>query len=321
MPTGDRAGESNSMEFSKLKRGIIDAHCHVASTDFIPRSFIEGMIENIAVALIAQGIRADRKRLFDLYLAKMQDPFCDELAAEMAESGIEKAVLLLPDLTFALKDSKLTIEEMIEHHRAIVEKRPDSFYVFAGVDPRWGPDGISLFERAVTEYGFHGLKLYPPCGYSPSDKALYPLYEICAKYKLPVLTHTGPTSPVLAFDMARPILIDQAARDFPDVDFILAHGSTSYMKECAMLCYFRPNLFLDVSAFEAEPVEHLRTIFFSGINHKIIFGTDWPLFRLQGDQKSLLEALLKDNGPLEGLRPHEVDNFFGATINRLLNPS
>jgi len=310
---------NKDLDHCKLTRGIIDGHCHVASTEFIPRSFIEGMIDNALGALSAQGIRAERRKLFDLYLAKMQDPYCDELAAEMAAAGIDKAVLLLPDLTYALRDTKLTIAEMFDRHREIMTRRPSTFLVFAGVDPRWGEDGVRLFERAVTEYGFHGLKLYPPCGYSPSDRCLYPFYEICAAQRLPVLTHIGATSPVLGFELARPILIDQATRDFPTVNFILAHGSTAYEEECAMLCAFRPNLYLDVSAFEARPADNLRSLFARGITHKIIFGTDWPLFRLQGDQRSFVEILLAEQGPLVGLRPRELDRFFRGTLEQLLN--
>lgn len=307
------------MENGKPARRIIDGHCHVASTEFIPRSFIEGIIDNTLGALSAQGVRAQRHKLFDLFLTKMQDPHCDELAADMVEAGIEKAVLLLPDLTYALRDAHLTIAEMFDRHREILARRPDTFLVFAGVDPRWGEDGVRLFERAVTEYNFHGLKLYPPCGYSPSDLSLYPFYEICAARRLPVLTHTGATSPALGFEWARPILIDQAARDFPTVNFILAHGSAAYEEECSMLCAYRPNVYLDVSAFEAKPVASLHSLFARGINHKIIFGTDWPLFRLQGNQRSFIEILLDDQGPLASLRPHEVDRFFHGAIEQALN--
>jgi hypothetical protein len=85
-----------------------------------------------------------------------------------------------------------------------------------------------------------------------------------------------------------------------------------------MLCAFRPNVFLDISAFQSMPVEHLRPLFARGINHKIIFGTDWPLFRLQGTQRSFVDVLLDDNGPLAGLRPRELDGLFRGTIERLL---
>jgi uncharacterized protein len=93
------------------------------------------------------------------------------------------------------------------------------------------------------------MKLYPPCGYRLNDPLLYPYYEICAQYSLPVLSHIGATSPVLDFEIALPIYVDKPARDFPGVDFVLAHGSVHYPDECAMLCNNRPNIYIDVSGY------------------------------------------------------------------------
>jgi hypothetical protein len=302
----------------ELTGGIIDAHCHVASTDFTPRSFVEGVVGNTLAALAARGLRPDRGQLLELYLAKMQDHGCEQLAAEMDGAGIERAVLLLPDFTYALKDSPLTIAEMFERHRAILDKWPGRFHVFAGVDPRWGEDGVRLFERAVDEYGFSGLKLYPPCGYSPSDRALYPFYEICAGRNLPVLSHTGGTSPSLAFETSRPICLDRAALDFPGVNFIIAHGSLSYAEESLMLCAHRPNVFLEVSGFQSRPVAALAPLFAHGVNHKIIFGTDWPVFRMQGTQRDFVGRLLASESPVGELAPREAEGFFRGTIGLLL---
>jgi predicted TIM-barrel fold metal-dependent hydrolase len=304
----------------ELTTGITDAHCHVASTDFTPRSFIEGVVTNMLGALAARGLRPDRAKLLELYLAKMQDHDCRQLVAEMDEAGIERAILLLPDFTYALKDLPLTIEEMFERHRAILQSWPERFHVFAGVDPRWGEDGLRLFERAVNEYGFRGLKLYPPCGYSPSERMLYPFYEICAQRDLPVLSHTGGTSPSLAFETSRPICLDRAALDFPSVNFIIAHGSLSYVEESLMLCAYRPNVFLEVSGFQSRPVEALAPLFARGINHKMIFGTDWPVFRMQGRQSDFVRNLRGAESPLRDLHLREVEGFFRGTIERLLTP-
>jgi len=298
---------------------IIDAHTHVASVDFIPLSFLERAADNVHTLLRFQGIASSRAKLLELYLGRLQDDNAEELVSEMAAAGIDKSILLLPDFTFALRDTKLSIAEMFDRHRAILERWPEKFFVFAGVDPRWGIDGVRLFEKGVSDYGFHGLKLYPPCGYSPSDARLYPFYEICAAHQIPVLTHTGPTSPLLSFDLARPILVDQAARDFPNVNFILAHGTGCYAEECIMLCSYRPNVFLDVSGFQTMPVENLRHLFSRKIDHKIIFGTDWPLFRLQGDQRSAVESLIRDEGPINSLSPRTRAAFFRENIERLIN--
>jgi len=85
-----------------------------------------------------------------------------------------------------------------------------------------------------------------------------------------------------------------------------------------MLCAFRPNVFLDVSAYQSKPIERLREIFDKGINHKIIFGTDWPVFRMQGSQQSSMEILFDDKGPLRTLRPREMEAFFGGSLERIL---
>jgi uncharacterized protein len=109
-------------------------------------------------------------------------------------------------------------------HRAILQRHAGRFAAFAGVDPRWGADGVTLFERAVTDWGFSGFKIYPPCGYTASDPALFPFYEICAARRQPVMVHTGPTSPALSFHESRPFGCDIAAKQFPGATFILAQG-------------------------------------------------------------------------------------------------
>jgi len=301
-----------------LGGNVIDTHCHIASPDFLPLSFIDGILSNMTLALASQGIRANPSKIRDLYLAKLQDPQCDELVAEMDAAGVAKAVLLAPDFTYALKDSRLTIDEILSHHRKVLARHPDRFLVFGGVDPRWGKDGIDLFERSVRDFGFHGMKVYPPCGFHASDPRLFPYYEICARWHIPVVLHIGGTCPALAFDTASPVLLDTAARTFPGVNFILAHGSVSYVEECAMMCAFRPNVYLDVSGFQTAESAQLEQLFRRGFRHKVLFGTDWPLFRLQGRQEDCLSKLRMESGPLAGLRQHELRSFMGGTAARLL---
>lgn len=307
------------MESEKKKTLIIDAHCHIASLDFLPDSFAAGVIENIDLALTSKGIRSNKEKLRMMYIAKFQDSLCDDLVAQMDAAGIDKSILLAADFTYALKDeSRISIEEILIKHKEVMERHPDRFIVFSGMDPRWGKEGLDIFERSIREYGFHGFKIYPPCGYSPSDPMLYPFYEICQQWQIPVLTHVGGTNPSLSFETAAPIFLDKAARDFPNVDFILAHGTVSYVAECAMMCNFRPNVYLDISGYQTEDISQLTAVMKKGYRHKVIFGTDWPLFRLQGTQKDCMEKLTALPGPLEELSSAEVDSFFGGTIARIL---
>lgn len=303
---------------------IIDAHCHIASEDHIPQSFIDGAIANMMVLLEAQQIHFSPTRIADLYRAKLQDPLCDELIAEMNRAGISKSILLAADFTFALKDCRLTVAESFARHRDVLLRHPGKFEVFGGVDPRWGSDGLALFERSITEYGFRGLKLYPPCGFHPSDRSLFPFYELCSHHRLPVVMHIGPTTPALSFDTSYPFMVDAAARQFPAVNFILAHGSINFVEECAMLCAFRPNVYLDISAFQMSlrrdgSAGSVRAVVSRGINHKVLFGTDWPVYRLQGDQAMFTESVTEEGGPLAEIGRNERDMILYKNAERLLS--
>ncbi len=62
---------------------------------------------------------------------------------------------------------------------------------FMHIDPR-RPGVLDLLKENVEENGFKGIKLYPPLGYFPYDKYLYPVYEYCQAHNLPVISHCSP---------------------------------------------------------------------------------------------------------------------------------
>lgn len=304
------------------RRPIIDAHINVASTLTIPEEFIEGQASNAFARLDAMGQPVSRARIRDRVFSYYQDDYADRLVAEMDGAGIDSAVLLAPDFTH-VATCRLDPPGLAAHHAAIVERHPGRFTVFWGIDPRNGDDGIALFERGIDEYGFRGLKLYPLCGYSPSDQALYPYYEICAARGLPVLCHTGPGWQALEFSFGRPLLIDLAARDFPGVDFILAHGGVTHIDESTYLCGFRPNVYIDISGFVAvihpEGWErHLNDLFRLGINHKIVFGTSWPAFKMSTSLKKIVDAFGDDAAVLDGVKQSQRNMIMAGNMTRIL---
>jgi predicted TIM-barrel fold metal-dependent hydrolase len=296
---------------------VVDAHCHVPSSDFVPASFVNSTIDNVLLSVGRDGASARRSAL-SIAERLLGDPDCDRLVEEMDAAGIERAVLIVPDLTFPLPDCPLSIAEQLEAVAAIRERHPGRFEAFAGVDPRWGEDGLVLFERALEDLGFRGMKVYPPCGFRPDDPRLHPYYELCADRRAPVMVHLGGTSHHLEFEPARPIHVDQAARDFPAIPFLLAHAGTTYPDESAMLAAFRPNVFLEVSGFQAHYSAPLSQLTRRGIGHKLIFGSDWPVFGLHATLAGTLAGLLDPQGPLAYLRGRELEMFFARTVEELL---
>lgn len=257
---------------------IIDAHTHVASTRYMPRPFLEGIVDNMLEQLRPFGSAFSRNTVLDRVLSGYQDHDASIQLAAMDELGVSKSVLLLPDFTYALKGGELTIAEMFAEHGALLKRHPDRFVVFAGADPRWGTDALNLFIHGVEQLGFRGLKIYPPCGYQPDSPLLDPFFEYCNSHGLPVLMHIGPSSPVLSFNEAHPSFVDGPARRYPHISFILAHGAVNHPEACIQMCRYRPNVFLDISGAKIETdLTALVALFAADIGHKVIFGSDWPI--------------------------------------------
>jgi len=297
---------------------VIDGQAYVAAPDFLPPNFIDSVADSLALSMEAQGIPTRRERILAMCGAFFDDPHCDGLVRQMDDAGIARSVLMLPDFSYRFPDGATGIDALIGKARAILVRHPGRFHLWVGVDPRWGKDGIDLFERATADGVVHGMKLYPPCGYSPSADMLYPFYEICRRRGLPVSVHTGGSASVFQLDLGYPRLVDKAARDFPDVNFVLSHASTCYTDEALMLCGSRPNVYLEVSGYASQPVGRVNELFLHGVGHKVIFGTDWPSFRAQGTQRHLLERLRGASGPVELMRPFELARFLGQTVASLM---
>lgn len=297
---------------------IIDAHCHVPDHNFFPRTFIEGAIENMVGRMPGTPEQA-RRYAESMILGQFDDPMCDKLVADMNEAHIDKAILIVPDFTHADRSCALSLDEMIERVDEIRRRHRHRFEAFVGVDPRWGKDGVALFERALDTFGFSGLKVYPPCGVNPSDPTMDPFYEICAAHRAPVLVHQGGSCPTLSFIHAHPLAVDDAARRFASVPFILAHAGTTHTESSTMLATFRPNVYLEVSGFQAHHAAPLGLLTDKGIGNKLIFGTDWPIFGSYGSLRDTIASLNTDDGPISALSDLEIAGFFGATADRLIN--
>lgn len=276
---------------------IIDSHAHAAMEEVLPVRFFDGWVDNLERLLPPGASPSQRDALTAMFRRLNQDPHCDKLIAEMDRAGIARTVLLIVDFAFAYLDQPDLLHKVYAIHRELMQRHPGRFIVFAGIDPRRGPAGQELVEQALRDWGFRGLKIYPPCGYSPDAEELYPYYGLCEKYRVPVLSHIGPTSPSLSFRYTRPGDIEDAAFRFPKVNFILGHAGVVWRQEAGMLAAFRPNVYMDLSGFQPDwrrggldsiLLEHKR----NGLLRKLLFGTDWPIHRIQGGQKQWVDAFI-----------------------------
>src|SRR5699024_9429981 len=110
----------------------------------------------------------------------------------------------------------------------------DVLIPFGSVDPRTGAAAIEEATRQADELGLRGDKFHPSApGFDPSDREFYPLWEALEEIGLPMLSHTGqngmgaglPGGAGIKLGYSNPLLLDEVAADFPNLQIIMAHPS------------------------------------------------------------------------------------------------
>ncbi len=184
---------------------------------------------------------------------------------------------------------KLTGKEQIPNERVaeFAAKHSDIMIAFASIDPTRGAEAVAEAKRLVAAGGIRGLKLHPPLQqFFPNDRIAYPLYEVFAEAKLPVLFHTGhsgigtgmPGGGGVRQKYGNPIHIDDVAVDFPDMPIIMAHPSFPWQDEALSVCLHKPTVYIDLSGwspkyFPPNLIQYANTL----LKHKMLFGSDYPL--------------------------------------------
>ncbi|RZK01822.1 MAG: hypothetical protein EOO43_23775, partial [Flavobacterium sp.] len=222
---------------------VIDIHTHLALKEIYPITYLNGMFGEGASRMNKQGIDA----ILSLF---MTDNSCERLIRQMDMANIQRAVLLIIDGGMGMQEPPFSLEDIYTIHFQILLRYPERFLVFAGVDPRRGVAGLKLFEKSIIKFGFKGIKLYPPMGYSMDDRRLYDYYELCSANNLSVLIHTGPSLLQLRNEYAAASNVYNISRQFPNVNFILAHaGLNPNALEEKILSL--PNVYLDIAGFQS----------------------------------------------------------------------
>ncbi len=167
------------------------------------------------------------------------------------------------------------------------EQNSDIAIPFASIDPNRGAEGVQEAKRLVSAGKVRGLKLHPPLQkFFPNDSLAYPLYEVFAEAKLPVIFHTGhsgigtgmPGGGGVHLKYGHPMPIDDVAVDFPSMPIIMAHPSFPWQDEAISICLHKPNVYIDLSGwspkyFSPTLIQYANTL----LKNKVLFGSDYPL--------------------------------------------
>ncbi len=268
--------------------GIIDAHCHIFP-DAIAKKATDSI--DIFYGISKTGIIdccafvGTAKNLID----------------QCTETGVERCVVT------SVATTPHHAQSINNYIASEVTLYPEKFIGLGSLHP----ESNSLEEDAehLAETGLHGVKLHPDIQkFKVDDPKVIRIFEICNEKGLPVLLHTGDSR----FDNSNPDRVEKILKRFPELTIIGAHlGGWSIWEDAYKTLSQYPNFYVDTcSSFYALSPDTTKRIFEAYGTDKVIFGTDFPMWRQQDD----LEYLMKLN-----LSEGELTDILHNNILRALN--
>jgi len=165
-------------------------------------------------------------------------------------------------------------------------KHADVAIPFISVDPTRGPEALREAKRLLATGQVRGLKLHPPLQqFFANDRAAYPLYELFAEARLPVLFHTGhsgigtgvPGGGGIRLKYGHPMHIDDVAVDFPELPIVMAHPSFPWQDEAISICLHKPTVYIDLSGWSPKYFPPVLVQYANSLlKRKVLFGSDYP---------------------------------------------
>jgi predicted TIM-barrel fold metal-dependent hydrolase len=197
-----------------------------------------------------------------------------------------------------------------------VRQHADRFVGWCSVDPN-DPDCVEQLVYNVETLGLRGLKCAPIYqSWDPQDPKHLPLFRKAEQLGIPVNIHQG-TSFVRPGPLkwANPIQLEEIAIACPDLRIIISHMGHPWETECVVLIRKHPNLYANVSALHYRPLRHYQAFMTAleyGVEHKLIFGSDFP----SATPEQVIAGLWKVNQVVEGT---QFPRFPDEAIHRIID--
>ncbi len=219
---------------------------------------------------------------------KSADP--EDLLAAMDKYGVDVACLLPESMmdTTGYSSRWCTNGDMAK----VVEQHPDRFMYQPNLSPikhRGVKHAIWEMEYWVKEKGAKIFKIYPPEDTYINDPELWPFYKKAEELGVVLDIHTGFSwVPPGKSKYAAPALIDDVARDFPELKMVAFHMGYPHCDDLNMVALGHPNVYLSLTLLIPWAVSAPRkfakiigeALRFAGPD-RLIWGTDYAGFGMQ----------------------------------------
>lgn len=147
--------------------------------------------------------------------------------------------------------------------------------------------------KELMELGLKGVKLHPDIqGFKIDDYRMLKIYELCEKYRLPVLMHCGDSR----YDNSNPNRIVPIMDIYTDLIMIGAHfGGYSVWEDAVCKLSEYKNFYVDTSStLFRTPADVARRYIDAYGTDKVLFGTDYPMWNPSEELERFMKIELSE---------------------------
>ena len=172
-----------------------------------------------------------------------------------------------------------------EQNGALKERHPDKFVLNGSFEPRLGEAGLADFEAKVKKWNLKGVKLYTAewrgdsKGWKLTDDDAKRYLDRCRELGVTnIHVHKGPTIWPLNRDSFDVRDVDDAATEFPELNFIVEHVGLPRLEDFCWIGVQEPNVYGGLAV--AMPFIYTRPRWFAEVLGELLYwiGEDKLLF-------------------------------------------
>lgn len=197
------------------------------------------------------------------------------------------------------------------------------FVGFAAVDPHRGEAALSELEHAIKGLNLKGLNVQ---GFENqlaiNDPQLMALYERCEQWKIPVNIHCG-----MNFSLSskarygHPLALDDVLTTFPTLRVCASPPGWPWINELLAMAWRHNNLWIGLSAVRPKLLkksgsgyEPLLCYGAGLLQHKIIFGSGYPMIPVQRSVQEIQELGLSESVQRAWLHDNALAYLFPSGV-------
>ena len=244
---------------------IIDAHCHVYPDK------------------IAEKAAGATGKFYDIKMCL--DGKVSTLLREGEKAGIDKFIIQ------SVATTPKQVKSINEFIADTVKAHPDKMYGLGTLHPESeDPEGD---VKHLIGLGLGGVKLHPDIqGFKLDDYRCLKIFELCEKFNLPVLIHTGDKR----YDYSNPNRLIPILDIYENLTVIGAHfGGWSIWEEATKILSKRNGFYVDCSSafYSLSDESIVECIKAYGVDN-VVFGTDYPMWNPKDEVDRLKSLPLTD---------------------------